>query len=103
VHYVDESHVALSNQFFSKTMRNLAENPRASVLVIDPVGYRWFRLTLQYERTERRGPLFDQLSRDIDAIAALTGMADVFRLKSADVYRVVDIELITTMGAGADE
>jgi predicted pyridoxine 5'-phosphate oxidase superfamily flavin-nucleotide-binding protein len=103
VHYVDETHVALSNQFFSKTMRNLAENPRASVLVIDPVGYRWFRLTLQYERTERRGPLFDQLSRDIDAIAALTGMADVFRLKSADVYRVVDIELITTVGAGADE
>jgi adenylate cyclase len=103
VHYVDETHVALSNQFFSKTMRNLAENPRASVLVIDPVGYRWFRLTLQYERTERRGPLFDQLSRDIDAIAALTGMTDVFKLKSADVYRVVGIELITTMGTEAEE
>jgi adenylate cyclase len=99
VHYVDETHVALSNQFFSKTMRNLAEHPHASVLVIDPVEYRWFRLTLRYERTERRGPLFDQLSRDIDAIAALTGMADVFKLKSADVYRVVTIEPITTVGS----
>ena len=27
VHLVDDEHVALSNQFFSKTMRNLAENP----------------------------------------------------------------------------
>ena len=42
-----------------------------------------------YERTERRGPLFEQLRRDIDAIAALTGMQDVFKLRSADVYRVV--------------
>jgi hypothetical protein len=103
VHYVDETHVALSNQFFSKTMRNLAEHPHASVLVIDPVAFRWFRLTLRYERTERRGPLFDQLSRDIDAIAALTGMADVFKLKSADVYRVAAIEPITTAGTEVEE
>jgi predicted pyridoxine 5'-phosphate oxidase superfamily flavin-nucleotide-binding protein len=103
VHYVDETHVALSNQFFSKTMRNLAENPHASVLVIDPVAFRWYRLTLQYERTERRGPLFDQLSRDIDAIAALTGMADVFKLKSADIYRVAAIEPIITRGIEAEE
>jgi adenylate cyclase len=108
VHYVDATHVALSNQFFSKTMRNLAENPRASVLVVEPVAYDCYRLTLQYERTERRGPLFDQLSRDIDAIAALTGMSEVFKLKSADVYRVIEIEQIPTAGVvddtvGADE
>ena len=46
----------------------------------------------------RRGPLFDRLSRDIDAIAALTGMADVFKLRSADVYRVVDIEQTPAVG-----
>ena len=28
VHIVDDERVALSNQFFSKTARNLAENPR---------------------------------------------------------------------------
>ena len=45
-------------------------------------------MMLVYERTERRGPVFERLRRDIDAIAALTGMAGVFKLRSADIYRV---------------
>jgi adenylate cyclase len=94
VHLVDDEHVALSNQFFSKTTRNLAENPRASVEVIDPHTYDRYRMVLVYERTERRGPLFDRLRRDIDAIAALTGMQDVFKLRSADIYRVVELDLV---------
>ena len=36
---VDDERVALSNQFFSKTAKNLVENPRASVLVLDPLTY----------------------------------------------------------------
>ena len=94
VHMVDDEHVALSNQFFSKTVRNLAENPRACVMVIDPLTYDSFKLILQYERTERRGPLFERMRRDIDAIAALTGMQDVFKLRSADVYRVVALDQV---------
>ncbi len=84
----------LSNQFFSKTTRNLAENPHACVVVIDPLTYDEYRMVLHYERTERRGPIFDRLRRDVDAIAALTGMEGVFKLRSADVYRVVEIELV---------
>ena len=94
VHYVDETHVALSNQFFSKTTRNLAENPHACVVVIDPTTYEGYRMMLVYERTERRGPVFERLRRDIDAIAALTGMAGIFKLRSADIYRVVELEKI---------
>lgn len=94
VHLVDDEHVALSNQFFSKTVRNLAENPLARVVVIDPLTYDSYKLLLRYERTERRGPLFEQLRRDIDAIAALTGMTGVFKLRSADVYRVVALEQV---------
>jgi predicted pyridoxine 5'-phosphate oxidase superfamily flavin-nucleotide-binding protein len=94
VHMVDDEHVALSNQFFSKTVRNLAENPRACVTVIDPLTYDSYKMILQYERTERRGPLFDRMRRDIDAIAALTGMQDVFKLRSADVYRVVSLDQV---------
>jgi hypothetical protein len=34
------------------------------------------------------------MRRDIDAIAALTGMEGVFKLRSADVYRVVELDLV---------
>ena len=88
---VDEDHVALSNQFFSKTTRNLAENPQASILLVSPE-YDQYRLTLRYERTEHRGPVFEDMTRDIEAIAALTHMQGVFKLKTADVYRVTSIE-----------
>ena len=67
--------MALSNQFFSKTTRNLAENPRASLLLIDPVAYDEFRLTVVYERTERRGRVFERLRDDVDMVASLSGMS----------------------------
>jgi len=92
VHAVDAERVALSNQFFSKTVANLAENPRASVLIIDPATYDQYRLTLVYERTERRGPVFERLRADVDMLAALEGMQDVFKLRAADIYRVLHIE-----------
>jgi hypothetical protein len=94
VRRVGDERVALSNQFLSKTARNVAENPRASVLVLDPTNYDQFRLQLVYERTERRGPVFDRMKADIDLIAALHGMSDVFRLRAADIYRVVDVERV---------
>ena len=94
VRVVDAERVALSNQFFSKTTRNLAENPRASLMVIDPRDYGQYRLTLAYERTERRGVLFEQLRDDVDLIASLSGMQEVFKLRAADVYRVESIEYV---------
>jgi adenylate cyclase len=92
VRMVDDERIALSNQFFSKTARNLAENPRASVLLIDPTTYDEYRLTVAYERTDRRGVVFERLRQDVDALAALQGMEGVFKLRAADIYRVVDIE-----------
>jgi predicted pyridoxine 5'-phosphate oxidase superfamily flavin-nucleotide-binding protein len=94
VHAVDDERVAISNQFFSKTARNLAENPRAQLLLVDPVNHDEYRLVLEYERTERRGKVFEKLRADVDAIAALTGMQDVFKLRAADIYRVVDLRAI---------
>lgn len=96
MHLVDDDHVALSNQFFSKTVRNLAENPRASVLVIDPRTFDYYKLTLVYEGTETSGVVFDRLHRDVEAVAALTGMQGVFKLRSADIYRVVDVRRVPT-------
>jgi adenylate cyclase len=92
VNFVDHERVALSNQFFSKTARNLAENPKASVLLMHPSTCDQFRLTVVYERTDRRGEVFDRLRSDLDTVAALQGMHDVFKLRAADIYRVVEIE-----------
>ena len=91
-HQVDDDRIALSNQFMSKTSRNLAANPRASLLLLDPITHDEYRLSLVYERTERRGPVFERLRSDIEALAALENMEDVYRLRAADVFRVVDIE-----------
>ena len=58
--------------------------------------YSQFRLHLAYERTERRGPVFERLRGDIEALAALVGMQGVFKLQAADIYRVIDIEAVPT-------
>jgi predicted pyridoxine 5'-phosphate oxidase superfamily flavin-nucleotide-binding protein len=91
-HKVDDDRIALSNQFMSKTARNLAANPRADLLLCDPHTHDEYRLTLQYERTDRRGHVFDRLRADIDSLAALVGMQDVFRLRAADIFRVLAID-----------
>jgi predicted pyridoxine 5'-phosphate oxidase superfamily flavin-nucleotide-binding protein len=94
VHPVDEQRVALSNQFMSKTARNLVEQPAATLLLLDPVSYSEYLLHLRYERTDRRGPVFERLRDEVARVAALTGMQDVFRLRSADICRVESIELV---------
>ena len=99
-HRVGADRVALSNQFMSKTARNLATNPRASLLLLDPVTYAEYRLALVYERTERRGHVFERLRTDVEAIAALEGMQDVFRLRAADIFRVVDITVVPAHPSG---
>lgn len=103
VHAVDDERVALSNQFMSKTTRNLAENPQASLVLLDPVSYSEYVLSLRYERTDRRGPVFERLRDDVDKVAALSGMRDVFRLRSADICRVESIEVIVDLDRPIDE
>lgn len=104
-HRVDHERIALSNQFMSKTAHNLAANPRASLLLMDPATHDEYRLALVYERTERRGHVFERLRADIEALAALEGMQGVFRLRAADVFRVVEIveEPANPSGALPDE
>lgn len=94
IHYVDPQRVAISNQFLGRTARNVAQNPQASLLVVDPLDYSQFRLSVVYERTDRRGPVFDKLRADIDALAQGArgeGAVSRFRLRSADIFRVLDV------------
>ena len=99
VYLVDEQHVAISNQFFTKTVTNLAGNPLATLLCIDPVTVLSFKLLLLHERSEEHGELFDAISRSIDVIASLTGMGHVFALRAVEVFRVLDVEAVTSAGS----
>jgi GAF domain-containing protein len=91
LNYVDSEHVALTFQFFNKTRQNVLVNPRAAVLVVNPQTAARFRLELEYLRTETEGPLFESMKAKLAGIASHTGMSGVFRLRGADVYRVLDI------------
>jgi hypothetical protein len=92
VYYVDETHVALSFQFFNKTIKNVRETPRAWAGVTDYIGQVDWALDLEFERSETEGPIFDVMDMQIEAIASATGMAGIFKLRAADIYQVLSVE-----------
>jgi len=94
VHYVDESHIALSFQFFNKTIRNVRENPHACVSLNDLRARTQWILDVQYDHSEAEGPIFDAMDMRIEAIASASGMAGIFKLRAADVYRVKSFKSI---------
>ena len=94
-------HAALSFQFFSKTIRNVRENPRAYVCVFDIRGQSHWVLQLEFQRSETAGPIFDAMDMQIEAIASMTGMSGIFKLRAADVYRVLSVERLESPGPTA--
>ncbi len=95
VYWVDEDHVALSFQFFNKTIRNIRENPQAFCEVIDPGTGRIWCLDLRYERSEDQGEVFERMEMQLEAIASAMDLVGVFKLKAADIYRVVAVRSIS--------
>lgn len=91
VYYVDADHVALSHQFFNKTVRNVRENPRAAVWLISPQTFDSWDLEVEFERSEISGPVFETMDMQIEAIASMVGMKGIFKLRAADIYRVISV------------
>jgi hypothetical protein len=94
VDYVDSRHIALSFQFFNKSKRNIAENPHASIRLIDAETMQVYMLRLRFVRTESAGPLFESMRLRIEAIASHSGMKGIFQLLCADVYEVLSIDAL---------
>ena len=92
VYYVDEERVAVSHQFFTKSIHNINENPQVCVSIVSPEDARMWRLDLLFSHSETSGDLFEQMSLQLEAIASMTGMENVFRLQSAYVFDVLNIE-----------
>ncbi len=92
VHYVDSERVALTRQFMNKTRINLDANPQAQVIVVSPANGDQYALDLHYLRTESEGPIFDAVEANLDAIASMTGMTGVFRLRGVDIHGVLACE-----------
>ncbi len=88
VSYVDEERVALSNQFMSKTLVNIRENPQVAIRVIDPETMHEYDIDARYVRSEVSGELFDAMRAQLEAVAAQVGMEDAFRLRCVEVLQV---------------
>jgi adenylate cyclase len=94
VHRLDSNHVALSFQFFNKSKKNLLENPKAQVIVVEPATARQFQLDLVYEATLTEGPVFERLRTNLDAVASQIGMSHIFSLRGADIFQVLSCRAV---------
>ena len=94
-YFVDGNHLALSFQFFNKTIRNVRENPRASLCLTDLDRCENWILDIEYDHSETEGPIFDEMEMQIEAIASATGMSGIFKLRAADIYRVRAFERVS--------
>ncbi|HEY0680460.1 MAG TPA: pyridoxamine 5'-phosphate oxidase family protein, partial [Chitinophagaceae bacterium] len=91
VFYVDQHHVALSRQFFNKTVRNVTENPVATVLVTCPINLFVYKLHLEFRESQTEGEVFTNMRLQLEVIAGMQGQSDNFKLMAADIYSVKGI------------
>lgn len=94
VFFVDDEHVALSNQFFSKTAANVRTMGGASVMVVDARSGDQYLLDLVYEGAVDGGELFERMAAHLRATSSQHGMGEVMCLRSADLYRVVSCRAV---------
>lgn len=94
VYYADPRHLALSFQFFNKTRQNILAQPLATLLLLHPQTFAFYRLQIRYLHTQTEGPLFESMRAQLAGIASHSGMADVFELKGSDLYEILTIELV---------
>ncbi len=89
VYLVDDQHVALSNQFFSKTAANVRATGRATVLVVSGRTGVQHLLEAVHLSSLTQGEVFETMAAQLHAISAHSGADAHMALRSAELYRVV--------------
>jgi adenylate cyclase len=105
VHYLDERHVALSNQFFSKTAANVRHHGVATVMVVDGRTGQQHILDLHFLRSVVGGEQFERVASHLAVMSVSQGMGDVMKLRSLDIYEVEDCRPVVPVAslAGPEE
>ena len=94
VYYIDNNQVALSCQFMNKTARNLQENPLATVIITCPNTASMWKLNLRYLESQTKGPLFELMEMQLQAIITMLSIPVNFSLQAAAICNVETIEQI---------
>lgn len=94
VYYVDATHVAISNQFFNKTIRNIGENPMICAIITCPESYIMRKLMLRFVESQTSGEVFDKMKLQLEIIASMQKKSDVFCLRAAAVCELISIETL---------
>jgi putative methionine-R-sulfoxide reductase with GAF domain len=88
VYRVDDTHLALSNQFFSKTAANVKATGRARLLVVSGRTGAQHLLDMVHVGSLREGELFGRMAAQLSAFASHLGTGEAMALRSAELYRV---------------
>ena len=95
VWFVDATRVAISHQFFNKTMKNLGEVPLAMAQTFDPRTLDMWLLRLRHVESQRDGAVFEQMEMQLEALGSMTGTTGLWHLKAAEIFEVEAVERIT--------
>lgn len=94
VWFVDETRVAISHQFFNKTMKNLGEVPLAMAQTFDPRTLDMWLLRLRHMESQREGAVFEQMEMQLEALGSMTGTTGLWHLKAAEIFEVEAVERV---------
>jgi hypothetical protein len=89
--YVDERHIALPVQTFTKACKHIKEVPNMFAEVLDPETLRHWNLELKYLNTVEQGPVFEKMAVKLAKVFSLFEMEDLFHLKGAEIYEVLAV------------